>query len=93
MNRFMIRAATLMIAVGIFTCGCGNGQKPSAKKADIPGACECATECANTTMVDDPQGLVTCKNECAKKFGSVALAEGLKRSMEVMSGARESCKD
>jgi hypothetical protein len=93
MNKFLA-----VIAVAIFTCcmtslGCTDKDDKKPGKTDIVGACKCATKCAENIMVDDSQGLVSCKNECAKKFGSIAVAEGLKRSMEVMAQARESCED
>jgi hypothetical protein len=82
--------------------GCEEGPKKGPRtgremvaesNGDIPGACECAIECAHTTMIDDDHGLQACKAACSKEFGAKSAAKGFKRAVEVMSRDRESCDD
>ncbi len=95
------------VAVGIgvllLAClGCEEGPKKGPKTArtnskettgSIPEACECAFECAETTMIDDDRGLQVCRKRCSKEFGKKATAKGFARALEVMSLDRESCDD
>ena len=93
MKRFIMFIMLAAGAASLCLAACGD-KKTAAKKAkDVPGACECAIECANEIAVDDTAGLVECKAACQQKFGAGAMVEGMKRAMEVMSSAREGCED
>ncbi len=92
MTRCQIRLLLVSLAVALFLCGCAGKKKEEAKKQDYKGACECAIQCAENTLVDDPEGLVACQKSCQAKFGG-AMVEGSKRAMEVMAQAREGCAD
>ncbi len=93
----MRRTSTVIMLVStiltLALSGCSEKQKVEAKSTDIPAACKCVMKCAQTVMVEDPQGLAKCQTDCGDKFDARTLAEGIKRSMEVMSKARESCAD
>lgn len=93
MNYFKYLTALLFAAGLLALPACGKKGGGEETKKNIEGACECAIECANDTMVDDSAGLIECKKECQKKFSAGAMITGVKRSVEVMSGVRESCAD
>ncbi len=93
MNRLGYLMILLFVASAFALPACGKKGGGEETKKNIQGACECSIECAENTMVDDSAGLVECKKECQKKFSAGAMITGVKRSVEVMSGVRESCAD
>lgn len=93
MNILKHVVTILALAALLAMPACSKSGDGPSKKQDIPGACECALDCANTITVDDTASLVQCKTKCQKKFGAKAMIEGVKRSMEVLTQARESCSD
>ncbi len=100
MKRIGVIAGLFVLFVA--SCQCEEGPKKGPKTGrmkvnenteTIPGACECALECAETTMVNDPHGLETCRSDCKAEFGKRATAKGFERALEVMGQERESCDD
>jgi hypothetical protein len=93
MTRSELRLLFVALTVALFLCGCAGKKKTEeAVKQDAKGACECALQCAQTILVDDPVGGAACQKSCQTTFGG-AMVEGTKRAMEVMTKAREGCAD